>query len=71
MASANWHALATFAVRYALTHGGLLIDIGSTTTDIISIERGQVIAAGLTDPDRLATAFHALFSPDDRPSDRI
>ena len=23
------------------------------------------------DPDRLATAFHALFSPDDRPSDRI
>ena len=35
VASANWHALATFAGRYAPNGRAILIDIGSTTTDII------------------------------------
>src|SRR5262245_36666371 len=36
-AAANWHALATFAGRFAATGSALLIDIGSTTTDIIPL----------------------------------
>ena len=33
----------------------ILLDMGSTTTDIIPIESGRVRALGRTDPDRLAT----------------
>ena len=32
---------------------GLLIDIGTTTADVIPIAAGQVVAAGRTDPERL------------------
>src|SRR5439155_8317432 len=35
VAAANWHALATYAGRFAPQDAGLLIDSGSTTTDII------------------------------------
>ena len=49
-ASANWHALATFASRVA--SAGVLLDIGSTTTDIVPL-RGGVVAEGLTDFERL------------------
>jgi len=53
VAAANWMATARLvAQRYATT---LLIDVGTTTTDIIPIVDGKVIAAGLTDPDRLAS----------------
>jgi len=55
VAAANWHGLATYAARYAPTHCGLLLDIGSTTTDLISIHYGLVAAVGLTDSDRLRT----------------
>ena len=53
VASANWHALATFAGRYALHHGGLLLDIGSTTTDIIPLNHGVPSTDGSTDSGRL------------------
>ena len=33
----------------------ILVDVGSTTTDIIPISRGEVVALGRTDPDRLAS----------------
>ena len=33
----------------------LLIDIGTTSTDIIPIVDGEVAALGWTDPDRLAS----------------
>jgi probable H4MPT-linked C1 transfer pathway protein len=55
VAAANWHALATFAGRFAPTGGGMLFDIGSTTTDLIPLRGGKPIAEGLTDFDRLRT----------------
>jgi probable H4MPT-linked C1 transfer pathway protein len=53
VAAANWHALAMFAGRFAPHHGGLLLDIGSTTTDIIPLNHGIPSTHGLTDRDRL------------------
>ncbi len=54
VAAANWHALATFAGRYAPHYGGLLFDIGSTTSDLIPLREGKPAAVGLTDFHRLA-----------------
>lgn len=53
VASANWHALATFAGRLAPHHNGLLLDIGSTTTDIIPLSHGLPCTRGSTDCERL------------------
>jgi probable H4MPT-linked C1 transfer pathway protein len=53
-AASNWHALATFAARYCDDKPGLLIDVGSTTTDIIPIVDGKEAAHGRTDPERIA-----------------
>jgi len=53
IAAANWHALATY-VANEFTPNGLLIDIGSTTTDIIPIEDGRVATDAKTDHERLA-----------------
>ena len=53
--AANWLALATYASRLAKSSHALLIDIGSTTTDIIPILEGQPIPKGRTDPERLAS----------------
>jgi (4-(4-[2-(gamma-L-glutamylamino)ethyl]phenoxymethyl)furan-2-yl)methanamine synthase len=52
-ASANWLALATFAGRYAANGAALLIDIGSTTTDILALLDGRPRPEGRTDPERL------------------
>jgi probable H4MPT-linked C1 transfer pathway protein len=52
-AAANWHALATFVGRLAPTGSALLIDIGSTTTDIIPIVDGLPSPVGRTDGERL------------------
>jgi probable H4MPT-linked C1 transfer pathway protein len=52
-AASNWRALAELACRYVECGLGLLIDIGSTTTDIIPIQRGVVAARGRTDTERL------------------
>ncbi len=51
IASANWHATASYAV--SLTGNGILIDIGSTTTDIIPFADGKLIHQGYTDYERL------------------
>jgi probable H4MPT-linked C1 transfer pathway protein len=53
VASANWLALATFAGRYAPKGPALLIDIGSTTTDIVPLLDGRPQPAGRTDLERL------------------
>jgi probable H4MPT-linked C1 transfer pathway protein len=53
VAAANWHALATFAGRFAPTGGGILIDIGSTTSDLIPLRDGRPAAVGRTDAERL------------------
>jgi len=53
VAAANWSATAHLV---ALDHpGALVIDIGTTTTDIIPIVGGLVAAQGKTDPERLAS----------------
>jgi (4-(4-[2-(gamma-L-glutamylamino)ethyl]phenoxymethyl)furan-2-yl)methanamine synthase len=52
IASANWHATSAFlATRLA---DALLVDIGSTTSDIIPIREGRIAARGYTDAERLA-----------------
>ncbi len=55
VAASNWQALAMFAGRFALEGNGLLIDIGSTTTDIIPLSHGWPQTLGQTDADRLQT----------------
>jgi probable H4MPT-linked C1 transfer pathway protein len=54
-AAANWLALATVAARLAGEAPGLLVDIGSTTTDLIPFRDGRVVAVGRTDTERLQT----------------
>ncbi len=52
IASANWHACATLIARTC--EHALLIDLGSTTTDIVPIAQGKPVARGYTDAQRLA-----------------
>ena len=51
--AANWHALATWAGRMEPQGTVLLLDVGSTTTDIIPIDRGVPVPEGTTDLQRL------------------
>jgi len=53
--AANWLALATYAGARTQSGRAILIDIGSTTTDIIPIKDGIPIPRGRTDPERLAS----------------
>jgi len=53
VAAANWLATAQLVAQAA--ESCLLVDIGSTTTDIIPIVSGEVMATGRTDPERLAS----------------
>ena len=53
VAAANWHALGRY-VAEQIAANALLIDIGSTTTDLIRLADGQVATAGRTDFERLA-----------------
>jgi probable H4MPT-linked C1 transfer pathway protein len=52
-AAANWLALACLAAREVGRGTGLLIDVGSTTTDLIPLRDGKVLARGRTDTERL------------------
>ena len=53
VAAANWMASATLVARSF--PDAIFIDVGSTTTDVIPIFRGRVVAEGHTDPARLRT----------------
>ncbi|MEL7500560.1 MAG: hydantoinase/oxoprolinase family protein [Planctomycetota bacterium] len=53
-AASNWHATASFLGQRNKIKSGLLIDVGSTTVDIIPIQNGQPLMNGLMDFDRLA-----------------
>lgn len=53
IASANWHASAALAALKL--PDALLIDIGSTTADLIPIIAGRVAAVGYSDSERLAS----------------
>jgi (4-(4-[2-(gamma-L-glutamylamino)ethyl]phenoxymethyl)furan-2-yl)methanamine synthase len=54
-AAANWLALASVAARLVPKGSGLLIDVGSTTTDLIPLRDGHPVPRGRTDTDRLQT----------------
>lgn len=54
-AAANWHALAHYVASLYPDGPTLLIDVGSTTTDIVHLRDGRVEAKGLTDTQRLTT----------------
>src|SRR3990172_471635 len=53
VAAANWHALATWVGRMVPQGEALLLDVGTTTTDIIPLSAGIPVPAGLTDRERL------------------
>lgn len=52
-AASNWHVLARLAGRYAPMGTGLLLDIGSTTCDLIPLVAGRPAALGRTDTQRM------------------
>jgi (4-(4-[2-(gamma-L-glutamylamino)ethyl]phenoxymethyl)furan-2-yl)methanamine synthase len=52
IASANWHASAALVAKQR--NAALFIDLGSTTTDIVPIAGGKVVARGYSDAQRLA-----------------
>jgi probable H4MPT-linked C1 transfer pathway protein len=52
-AASNWRAVAQFAARYVSPAAGMLIDIGSTTCDVIPIIDSRPATLGQTDPERL------------------
>jgi probable H4MPT-linked C1 transfer pathway protein len=54
-AAANWLALASLAARLLPETRGILIDIGTTTTDLIPLDSGKVAARGRSDTERLQT----------------
>ena len=54
-AAANWLALATVAGRLIPEGPGILIDVGSTTADLIPLLDGGVAVRGRSDTERLQT----------------
>jgi probable H4MPT-linked C1 transfer pathway protein len=53
VASANWHATASLLARHLPE--ALLVDIGSTTADLIPVAQGAPAALGYSDAERLET----------------
>ena len=53
VAAANWHVLATWAGQAIPDGPALLIDMGSTTTDIIPLLDGLPVGQGANDCERL------------------
>ena len=54
-AASNWHALARFACRFVRGASGLLVDIGSTTTDIVPMVGGRPRPRAVDDTGRLVS----------------
>jgi len=55
VASANWLASARHAALTQVDDEGVLVDIGSTTTDFIAFGGGRVLTRARSDAERLAT----------------
>lgn len=53
VASANWLATARHAAQALAPRSGVLVDIGSTTTDLIAFRDGRVLSASRSDAQRL------------------
>jgi len=56
VASANWHASATFCGRLMPKGEAIFFDIGSTTADIIPMTDGLPATKGLADTERLKSS---------------
>jgi probable H4MPT-linked C1 transfer pathway protein len=54
-AASNWHAVARLAAACAPTERCLLMDIGSTTTDLVAIADGRPVPLAEDDAGRMAT----------------
>jgi probable H4MPT-linked C1 transfer pathway protein len=52
IASANWHASAALVAQRRRT--ALFADMGSTTTDLVPVRDGLIVASGYSDAERLA-----------------
>ncbi|MFL5327751.1 MAG: hydantoinase/oxoprolinase family protein [Gemmataceae bacterium] len=55
LAASNWLALAKFAGRFVTSGPSVLVDVGSTTTDVIPLQDGQPVPTGRDDMTRLQT----------------
>jgi probable H4MPT-linked C1 transfer pathway protein len=53
VAAANWLTVAYLAGRHASSGPALLVDVGSTTADVVPLQDGRPIPTGRTDPERL------------------
>jgi len=53
VAASNW--VATAELVATIVSDAILVDVGTTTTDIIPIAQGRVAALGRTDPERLVS----------------
>jgi probable H4MPT-linked C1 transfer pathway protein len=53
VAASNWHAIASIAAASNPGQSNILLDIGSTTVDIIPLNAGISVPNNLTDVDRL------------------
>jgi hypothetical protein len=53
VAAANWHALARFATRFTNQQPSLLIDVGSTTCDVVPLLDGEPATNHRSDTARL------------------
>jgi probable H4MPT-linked C1 transfer pathway protein len=54
-AATNWLVLAEYVGRLAPRGAAVLMDIGSTTTDVVPLLDGRPVPMGRSDPDRLRT----------------
>jgi (4-(4-[2-(gamma-L-glutamylamino)ethyl]phenoxymethyl)furan-2-yl)methanamine synthase len=54
-AASNWHANAALLAGRSAGASGVVIDCGSTTSDIVPFAGGRVMSVGRTDTDRLAS----------------
>ncbi|MFO0012003.1 MAG: hydantoinase/oxoprolinase family protein [Planctomycetota bacterium] len=52
-AASNWHALAQWSSRWIKQPVGIVIDVGSTTIDVIPIDAKGVATRSMTDSQRL------------------
>jgi probable H4MPT-linked C1 transfer pathway protein len=53
VAAANWLALATYAGRFVRNGAALLLDVGSTTTDLIPLASGRPVPLATGDAQRV------------------
>jgi probable H4MPT-linked C1 transfer pathway protein len=56
VAASNWHAIASLAAATEPNQTGILLDIGSTTVDIIPLNSGTSVPDNLSDVDRLQSS---------------